>query len=311
MLTKFATLPIVSSINHIRLKLVLIQPADIEFSRTLDWLVTTDPSSNHNNACRLHEPHTGKWLTNSPEYASWKDCITRLLWLHGIPGAGKTVLHSFIVEDVKKFCNNPSLSTTGWGYYYCYFGRNQDETPHFLRWLINQLCRQIKGLPPDVQQLYREGGHPSTSRLLQVLGSISQLFSRVYVVIDALDESKDRKRLLALLIEILEGESLDTVQLLVTSRRELDIERAILPLSTILSLSNPYVDEDIRTYIQSCLSQNRRFSKWPDDLKAETEKALVKGAKGMWVAFIQNPAYLLKLTLNQVSLGVLSTRHSL
>ena len=259
---------------------LLIQSTDIDFSRTLDWLVTTDPSSNHNNACELHEPHTGKWLTNSPEYASWKDCITRFLWLHGIPGAGKTVLHSFIVEDVKKFCSNPSLSTTGWGYYYCYFGRNQDETPHFLRWLINQLCRQIKGLPPDVQHLFREGGHPSTSRLLQVLESVSQLFSRIYVVIDALDESKDRERLLEVLIKILEAGNLCTVQLLVTSRKELDIERAILPLSTSLSLSNPYVDEDIRTYIKSYLSQNRRFSMWPDDLKTEIEKALVKGAKG-------------------------------
>jgi Cdc6-like AAA superfamily ATPase len=281
MLTTVVALPMVSSINIEALIFGLIYSTDIEFNRTLDWLVTTDPSSNHNNACQLHEPHTGKWLTNSPEYASWKDCTTRLLWLHGIPGAGKTVLHSFIVEDVKRFSHNPSLSTTGWGYYYCYFARNQDETPLFLRWLINQLCRQIKGLPADVQQLCREGGHPSMSRLLQVLGSVSKLFSRVYVVIDALDESKDRERLLALLIEILEAESLDTVQLLVTSQRELDIERAILPLSTILSLSNPYVDEDIRKYIQSCLSQNRRFSKWPDDLKAETEKALVKGAKGM------------------------------
>jgi len=131
-----------------------------------------------------------------------------------------------------------------------------------------------------VQHLFREGGHPSTSRLLQVLESVSQLFSRIYVVIDALDESKDRERLLEVLIKILEAGNLCTVQLLVTSRKELDIERAILPLSTSLSLSNPYVDEDIRTYIKSYLSQNRRFSMWPDDLKTEIEKALVKGAKG-------------------------------
>jgi hypothetical protein len=104
--------------------------------------------------------------------------------------------------------------------------------------------------------------------------------------------------LLQALIKILEAESLANIQLLVASRKELDIERAILPLSTSLSLSNPYVDEDIRTHIKSCLSQNRRFSRWPDDLKDEIEKALVKGAKGMWVAFIQHPIYLLKLNLD-------------
>ena len=82
-------------------------------------------------------------------------------------------------------------------------------------------------------------------------------------------------------MKILDTNSLCTIQLLVTSRRELDIERAIAPLATSLSLSNPYVDEDIRTYIKSYLAQNPRFSKWLNGLKIEMEKALVKEAKGM------------------------------
>src|SRR6266536_4322083 len=107
----------------------------------LRWLITTDPSHNHNRACDLHESHTGRWLIDSPEYKDWICGPNRFLWLHGIPGAGKTVLLSFVVENIKRGCKDTAPDGTGWEYNYCYFGRDQDETPHLLRWVINQLCR--------------------------------------------------------------------------------------------------------------------------------------------------------------------------
>lgn len=106
---------------------------DAELNEVLKWLVTTDPSPNHNAACGLHESHTGQWLTNSPEYPRWKDRNTRFLWLHGIPGAGKTVLLSYIFEDVKRFCKQDESDALGWAYYYCYLGRKQGEAPYMLR----------------------------------------------------------------------------------------------------------------------------------------------------------------------------------
>jgi len=78
-------------------------------------------------------------------------------------------------------------------------------------------------------------------------------------------------------------ESLQHIQLLVTSRKEPDIERAISPIATELSLSNSYVDEDIRTYIQRCLREDRKLQNWPEDLKTEIESGLFKGAQGMQV----------------------------
>lgn len=81
---------------------------------------------------------------------------------------------------------------------------------------------------------------------------------------------------------MVETPKLRHIRLLATSRRELDIERALSPLATELSLSNPYVDNDIRTYlyIQSRLREGNVRS-WPEWLKNEAEDALVKGAKGM------------------------------
>jgi hypothetical protein len=39
--------------------------------KVLEWLSTTDPSTNHNTACSKHEPTTGSWFTESDEFNTW------------------------------------------------------------------------------------------------------------------------------------------------------------------------------------------------------------------------------------------------
>jgi Cdc6-like AAA superfamily ATPase len=225
-------------------------------------------------------------LTKAPEYENWKSCSTRFLWLHGIPGAGKTVLASFVFEDVKMFCKNVPSNGMGWAYSCCYFRREQDETPHLLRWVINQLCRQMKEVPVEVRELYDAGGQPTTADLVIALAAALRNFQRVYLVIDALDESLNRQNLLNFLIEIINDNNFEKVQLLAMSRKEIDIERAILEVSSDISLSNSHVDKDIRVYIQNHLREDRKFSRWPEELRAEIEAALVKGAKGMYASTV-------------------------
>jgi len=232
-------------------------------------------------ACQLHEPHTGQWLTRSPEYIGWKTFSIRFLWLHGIPGAGKTVLLSHIAEDIRHYCLARQADAFGFAYYYCHFSRGQDEAPHLLRWVIGQLCRQINGIPPEVKQLFREGTQPSISQLLGVLAVVIQSFSRVYLAIDALDESSKRDEILKLLVRIAKDEKFQRILLLATSRKELEIERMLSNVTTDMSLSNSYVDEDIKSFIDNKLSEDYQFSRWPQNLKLEIESALVKGANGM------------------------------
>jgi hypothetical protein len=117
--------------------------------------------------------------------------------------------------------------------------------------------------------------------LLSMLEAAAENFSRVYITIDALDESANREHLLKLLHKIVRHTKLGNIQLLATSRKELDIESALSPIATGLSLSNPYVDKDITTYVKGRLREDPKFGRWPESLKSETEAALIKGAKGM------------------------------
>jgi hypothetical protein len=203
--------------------------------------------------------------------------------IHGIPGAGKTILASFIFEDVKTFCKYSALESTGWAYCYCYFGHKHDETPHLLRWIINQLCRQMNAIPDEVRRLFLDGGSPPVRELILALGAVLRSYHRVYLVIDALDESLERERILNLLVSVVDDDVFQKLQLLAISRKEVDIERALLSVSVNISLSNPHVDQDIRVYIQNTLRDNHKFSRWPVELRREIETELVKAAKGMYV----------------------------
>ena len=208
---------------------------------------------------------------------------TRFLWLHGIPGSGKTVLASFIVENLKQFCKNSALHDTALAYYYFYFRREKDEASHLLRWVIAQLCRQSKCIPNQVRELYDAGVEPTTASLIAALSITVRCFNRVYLVLDALDESSNRPNLLDVILQVAGDANFKKIRLLAFSRKETDIERALEHISTGISLQNPRVDEDIRLYIQNQLCEDRKFSHWPKSLRAEIETALVKGAKGMYV----------------------------
>jgi hypothetical protein len=49
----------------------------------IEWLATTDPSLNHEAACKKHQANTGKWFIDGPCMDLWKK-QNSMLWIHGI-----------------------------------------------------------------------------------------------------------------------------------------------------------------------------------------------------------------------------------
>jgi hypothetical protein len=52
--------------------------------KVIQWLHTTDPSSNHRAACGKHQPSTGDWFIKGPDMEEWKRTRGSLIWLYGI-----------------------------------------------------------------------------------------------------------------------------------------------------------------------------------------------------------------------------------
>ena len=244
--------------------------------------MATDPSKHHNAACHLREEHTGAWFLKSPEYKRWKSGDTSLLWTFGIPGSGKTVLFSRVVEDITAYCKTHAGCSTLYAYYYCDFGKNQDESGNILRWTINQLARQTDDIPREILEAYQQDIDPTISTLMRGLGSFCTQAEKVYLLIDGIDESCGRADLL-LVLDKLREPSFGNLRVLVMSREEADIRRALKPYAELVSLSNQDVDEDIVYFIRRQLERHPRLQLYPPDLKREIERVLSDGADGMYV----------------------------
>jgi hypothetical protein len=223
-------------------------------------------------------------MLRSPDWANWLDAKQRCLWIHGIPGAGKTVLMSYLIEQIKQHCDQSQKGRTAYVYYYSYFGHNQDEAGPFLRWLINQLCRQANFVPGSVYKMYKYGGEPSLVELLKALEDILDKFEITYVIVDAIDESNPREDLLKVFRDLVTDSRFKKLQLLASSREYIDIERVMGEFSVSVPMANPFVEEDIRLHVRSTLQSDPKFRRWPQELLDEVEHAVSTGARGMYVA---------------------------
>ena len=176
------------------------------------------------------------------------------------------------------------MQKCGFVYYYCYYGHKQDETLPFLLWLLCVLCRQADRIPEDIVKMYKFGGQPELSGVMKAVEDILISFERVFVVIDAIDESQSRENILRVLRDFVIEPQFQKIQLLASSREYADIEQVMGTISTPVSMAHPSIENDIRICIRSMLQSNSKFSHWSPNLLSEVEDTVSKGAKGMYVA---------------------------
>ncbi|KAI4638258.1 hypothetical protein J4E93_010257 [Alternaria ventricosa] len=258
-----------------------------------NWLSAPDPSINYQKAHNQRQPGTGQWLLQEHEsFRNWKDDAASRLWLYGIPGCGKTILSSTVVEHLQHHCGNDKRKVTV--YFYFDFNDAQKQIPELmLRSLLRQLLQHTITIPDAVDALFSSCGdgqqQPPLHKLLTVAPQVIGQFTHVYIVLDALDECAQRPELMDLLIAVA-GLRLDSVHLLMTSRKERDIETSLETFvveDNMISLQRDVVDEDILRFVQQKLRDDRQLEKWnrDDEVRQEIETALMRGAQGMfrWV----------------------------
>ncbi|KAH6624038.1 hypothetical protein B0J18DRAFT_166753 [Chaetomium sp. MPI-SDFR-AT-0129] len=270
-----------SSINTMQAHLDATQRGEL-----YHWLEQNqiNPSSLHNAAIQLHESRTGQWIFGSNEWKAWADGpegTRRLLWIHGIPGAGKTVLASGMVEKVKGFDAGDRTKKTAAAYYYCHHGRNMDEAAPFLKWILSQFCRKSGYIPEGLRELHSSGLEPTTNALLDCLEAVLGQFRRAYIVLDAVDESSPRQKLLKLLVALGSEQRFSALRLAVTSREYADVESSFQGVSIPLGMDNPGVREDIATFTDSSLKDDP-YKRWPADLRGKVATAVNAKSHGMF-----------------------------
>jgi ankyrin repeat domain-containing protein 50 len=262
--------------------------SEVEQERLLEWLHPPDPSENHREARRKHQPATGTWLLDSSIFSNWLDGTISSIWLHGIPGAGKTILSSTAIEYVANLCQR---SETQYVYFYFDFSDPKKRVVWgLLRSIISHLFRTRLDLSEWLQMLYERCDHgkrqPSDRDLLDGILNLEATAksSAIYLIIDALDECSELEELMSILKEmIVSSKDGGMLRLFVTSRREQIIVNCLQgSVDVEVNLKgNSAVGEDIDRYVHEYLETNERLHKWPATLREEIRTTLIEGANGM------------------------------
>jgi hypothetical protein len=260
------------------------------------WLSAPDPSTNYHKAHKQRQADTGLWLLESIKFTEWKEGAASRLWLYGIPGCGKTILSSTIIENLLQHCHDDIIMVTAY-FYFDFNDAQKQDAELMLRSLLCQLLQRLVVIPKGVDALFSscENGRrePSLHAVLEVTRQAVQEFTHVYIVLDALDECTERIVLMDLL-ETVAGWQLDNLHLLMTSRKERDIERSLesyVGEEDTVYLQRDVVDKDIQRYVQQRLSDDKGLAKWnkDDSIRQEIEVALMRGARGMYVCPPSSP----------------------
>lgn len=259
-------------------------------SKICSWLSAPDPSTNYHKAHKQRQAETGLWLLESAKFADWKERAASRLWLYGIPGCGKTILSSTIVEHLLQHCHDDTSVAVA--YFYFDFNDTQKQDPELmLHSLLCQLLQSSVVIPKGVHALFSscENGkrQPSLHTLLEVTRQAMQEFTQVYVILDALDECTQRSELMDMLEAVAEWQ-LDSLHLLMTSRKERDIGTSLesyVGEEDAICLQRDVVDQDIQRYVQQRLRDDKGLARWNRDaaIRQEIEEALMRGARGMYV----------------------------
>ncbi|KAN0129585.1 hypothetical protein V8E53_012581 [Lactarius tabidus] len=233
-------------------------------------------------------------------FNQWKMMGT-LLWIHGKPGSGKTVLCSTIIEDIKR------MQEAGTALMACFYFDYKEPEKCNLRDLLSSILLQL-GNQSDpcweiLSQLYALHGNgwerPSETALTQCLKDMLKAAKRMptYIIVDALDEcsntaastSSPRNPVLDLLQDLANSSNLyPKLRICVTSRPAHYIKDVLEPLAYRSISLHEEVGQirDIQEYIRHVVNTDQAMQPWSKKDKQLAIDTLSEKADGRfrWVA---------------------------
>ncbi|KAF3312792.1 hypothetical protein TWF173_006825 [Orbilia oligospora] len=248
----------------------------------LEWLTPIDYAPRHNDFIRRREPGTGQWLLESPEFQKWREHSGQTLFCPGIPGAGKTILASVIIDSLIRECHQNAA--IGIAYFYCSFQRQDEQrVDDLLINLLKQLARGRQSSLDVVKKLYskhkEQQTRPLFTEISEALRSVVTQYSRVFIVLDALDETNGGCHG-KLLSEVFSLTRECGVSFLVTSRPIPDITKRFIGC---MSIAIEAQEQDVRRYLEGRMQELPSFVQDNPDLQEEIKASIAKSVQGMFL----------------------------
>ncbi|KAK6338530.1 hypothetical protein TWF730_002593 [Orbilia blumenaviensis] len=254
-----------------------------EQRKILKWLTSVEYNRQHHDITQKRRSGTGQWLLDSDQYHEWFQNRKRILFCKGIPGGGKTFITSIVIDHLLQL---DSYSAIGVAYIYFDYKRNYEQTIYnLLASLLKQLAHRRRPFPEHVKRMYdrHESNKtwPSTNDIIEALRCVATEYSRVFVVVDALDECQVsdycRNNFLSAIFELYTECEIN----IFASSRDIEeiTERFKLQGSMVLEIRAHA--EDVRSYLNHQInqSQNEMLQKDHETIVAR----IVEAVDGMFL----------------------------
>jgi ankyrin repeat protein len=227
------------------------------------------------------------------KYSEWLvgDSL-QLLRLVGAPGIGKTMLSSFLVDELERKARTTPRMT--FAYYFC---DNKDDkrktATAIIRGLLVQLLQQHPGLFKYIQPKYNMIGDDlfiDFDALWLILVLIIKDFGggELYLLMDALDECEKKSRQAFLnKLANLSDENLN-VKVLITCRPEPEIEDIFRGKKGSLYIHLDNINTDLSRFIDVKVKELVDRKGWKTKEEQTIKEALQKNADGtfLWVSLV-------------------------
>ncbi|KAL2020054.1 hypothetical protein VTK56DRAFT_8957 [Thermocarpiscus australiensis] len=270
-----------------------------QVDRCLADLRCTDP---RHDKTRIEQTKGGlladsyRWVLDNKDFRRWQENgQSRLLWIKGDPGKGKTMLLCGIINELKSTCNFSLLS-----FFFCQAtDASINNATAVLRGLIYLLVDQQPSLISHVQKKYDPAGNP-LFRDVNAWIALSEIFTgiledpslpRTCLIVDALDEcTKGLDLLLELIVKT--SSAYSSVKWIVSSRNwssiEKDLDAATQKVKLCLELNEESVTAAVTAYVQSKVDWLAKQNGYNTDTRDAVERYFSANAQGtfLWVALV-------------------------
>ncbi|KAI1027161.1 hypothetical protein LB504_008016 [Fusarium proliferatum] len=231
------------------------------------------------------QPGTGQWLLESEQFKAWVGGEYQTLYCPGIPGAGKTILASLVVDHLQTQYQSEDFRVI---YVFCNFSRRDEHTPkNLFATLLRQAVQGEARIYSQVTHLYKTrdlaGSSLSREAIVEALESCISSYSRVFVIVDAIDEldtSRGYRDSFLTSLSNISARLMGKLSLFITSRLIPDIAESLIGSTTLEIKAS---ETDIRHFTQEQISRLPSFVARRSDLQSEISETIVKASQGMFL----------------------------
>jgi hypothetical protein len=264
------------------------------------------------------------WILHDAAFAHWwKDDESRILWIHGDPGKGKTMMMMALTEEIARRVGDIPDQKAATAFFFC-----QNTVPELsnaaaiVRGLTFLLATEQPALRTHLARKYAEAGE----RLFEGFNVLPSLWTtltnmaqdasvlRLYLLVDALDECEQDSLHMFLKLAISPTAS-SKIKWVFSSRNIRSIQEQILHVDfshhTSLEVNSSRVSEAVVSFIRSKVDHLALQKKYSEKVQRQVRQDMEARADGtfLWVALVckeleRVPAHKTLRTMHQTPAGL-------